>query len=1602
MANTAIQLKKSGQTGNVPSSLSHGEIALNYADGKLYYKNSSNVITYINNQDTFSTVNVGGNLILASSPTSTLSFEAGNNISLQTDVLTNKIIIATTGSATDSTARDNANAASSYANSSFAVANSGSLYANGAFTTANSAGSYANAAFIKANSAYASQNTTGSYANAAFLKANSALANSNNAIFDGNLNVTGKLTITESAGDEGGQLQLATAQTNSTLSGPIAIDIYQNKIRFFETTGSNRGAYIDLSTASGGAGTNLLAPPGGSVTSVGGATGAVSNTQLITGIQAVSSSYGITFDYVATANNGQGTNFKVGDDAWIGDYNAADSIKIKGQQNAANGYISFGSNNSSLGVAGSGQLTYGGNIVWHAGNDGTGSGLDADLLDGLNSTDLARVSAESYANAAFIQANAAFLVANTPNHVANSAALYANSAFAKANAAFNYANTLTTSSIANGTSNVAISSANGNITAAVAGNTVVTISANGISTSSSGGSGDILGANNIYSNNFIATTSANIAGINVVPYIQSVFTQANAAFLAANTPSATANSAATYANGAFTQANAAFTVANTDVTNVSVTAGQYGNTTTVPVITIAANGRITSVSNATISGGGGSGSYISNGTSNLYFAGANSSIVANVAGNTIVTITANGIVTSGVSGDITGANNITANSFITTGSGGNISGANNVFANTVNLTTSVIVSGLNVVPYIQSAFGTANAAFIAANTPSATANSAATYANGAFTAANSAGSYANAAFTVANTDVTNVSVTAGQYGNTTTVPVITIAANGRITSVSNATISGGGGSGSYIANGTSNVYFSGANILANVSGNTIVTITANGIVTSGVSGDISGANNITANSFITTGSGGNISGANNIYANNVIAANGITIAGVNALTYIQSAFGTANGAFTAANSAGSYANSAFTVANTDVTNVSVTAGQYGNTTTVPVLTIAANGRITAITNATISGGGSGSYIANGTSNVYFSGANILANVSGNTIVTITANGIITSSSTGSGDISGANNIYANNFIAVTSVSISGLNVSPYIQSSFTHANAAFAKANTGVANTANTANTANSASIANTSVYAKVTGVTTGVYYPIITDTTVTGQDTLHYSNNDFQMFAANNTFRATGNVWAGQWITVGTATATPVVNTTGHWIGQTISGTVDNYVRPVANSGALYANGAFAQANAAFIVANTPTHVANSAALYANGAFTQANAAFNYANTAITTSGGTITGSLNVSANVVIAGNLIVLGSEIVVNATTLEIDDSLIYLGGNNYTSDVVDIGIIANYNDGGNAHTGIFRDAVLKEWIFFKGYTPEVQSNNLINIADPSFAYANVWASYFKGNLIANTVTVSGNTTISGVTNLGPVANVRITGGTNGYVLSTDGAGNLSWVVQSGGGGGSGTDQTARDTANAAFIQANAAYAQANTGGGGGGSGSSIIAVDTFTANGTGNTYTLSYSTSTNNVIVNIDGVLQLKSAYAVSGSTLTLTGTPVVNAKVEVTTLTGTNLSYYNRTYTGDNTTVSFASTSGVSNVSLIVTENGVIQEPGVDYYISGANVVFTTAPSTGVKIGVRELASTAVVNADITPAFNQANAAFTKANTAVTTGKSIAMAIVFGG
>jgi hypothetical protein len=86
-------------------------------------------------------------------------------------------------------------------------------------------------------------------------------------------------------------------------------------------------------------------------------------------------------------------------------------------------------------------------------------------------------AASSYANSAFGKANTAAVAANTPSHVANSAASYANSSFARANNSLDANN-------------------GGTVTGTITATSFIT----------TGSFGNILGANTIYANNFVANT----------------------------------------------------------------------------------------------------------------------------------------------------------------------------------------------------------------------------------------------------------------------------------------------------------------------------------------------------------------------------------------------------------------------------------------------------------------------------------------------------------------------------------------------------------------------------------------------------------------------------------------------------------------------------------------------------------------------------------------------------------------------------------------------------------------------------------------------------------------------------------------------------------------------------------------------------------------------------------------------------------------------------------------------------------------------------------------------------------------------------------------
>ncbi len=150
----------------------------------------------------------------------------------------------------------------------------------------------------------------------------------------------------------------------------------------------------------------------------------------------------------------------------------------------------------------------------------------------------------------------------------------------------------------------------------------------------------------------------------------------------------------------------------------------------------------------------------------------------------------------------------------------------------------------------------------------------------------------------------------------------------------------------------------------------------------------------------------------------------------------------------------------------------------------------------------------------------------------------------------------------------------------------------------------------------------------------------------------------------------------------------------------------PLAVPTGAAANASYEVANSAF--AHTNTTLTHSQTVYGavNSVFGVANAGFDLANTKVSKSGDTITGTLS------IVGDLVVSGNTYQLNANTMSISDPLIYLAANNYSSDIVDIGFIANYvNTGGaNVHTGLYREHTDKEYYLFQGYDREPINNHI----------------------------------------------------------------------------------------------------------------------------------------------------------------------------------------------------------------------------------------------------------------------------------------------------
>jgi hypothetical protein len=268
------------------------------------------------------------------------------------------------------------------------------------------------------------------------------------------------------------------------------------------------------------------------------------------------------------------------------------------------------------------------------------------------------------------------------------------------------------------------------------------------------------------------------------------------------------------------------------------------------------------------------------------------------------------------------------------------------------------------------------------------------------------------------------------------------------------------------------------------------------------------------------------------------------------------------------------------------------------------------------------------------------------------------------------------------------------------------------------------------------------------------------------------------------------------------------------------------ATSGYGKANGAFDKANNANVTAQAAFDSGNSTLTYATAGFDKANAAnvlaqqaYDTANGKLSLSGGTITGSVNFTANVV--ADLINANSHIIGGAFNGDEEESSIKVNGHNYTSKLV----VADINDENIAQVLLHRHSTEWEPILASARsnsdtTEHVDVTNGQNVLS-IYGTGSAGADYkiFGGISIA----VDNGGTVSNTSSPGQIIFLTTPDGSvlpqSALVLANDATATFTSGVYAPAIIANGTDlsvfsQSAYDEANAANVLAQSAYNTANT--------------------------------------------------------------------------------------------------------------------------------------------------------------------------------------------
>ena len=365
-----------------------------------------------------------------------------------------------------------------------------------------------------------------------------------------------------------------------------------------------------------------------------------------------------------------------------------------------------------------------------------------------------------------------------------------------------------------------------------------------------------------------------------------------------------------------------------------------------------------------------------------------------------------------------------------------------------------------------------------------------------------------------------------------------------------------------------------------------------------------------------------------------------------------------------------------------------------------------------------------------------------------------------------------------------------------------------------------------------------------------------------------------------TGNVYSGGIFITGSAN------------GITFA---DGSVQTSAGASAATGAAAFTQANAAnqlansaYAQANAANSLAGSAYGQANAAFTQANAANQYANSAFAKANTVASDLANFSS--------LFAGMEVTQNTriTNAETQTQAAYDKANsaNVLAQAAFNAANTKFSSSGGTITG---DTVVTGNLTITGAT----------------VYANTENLTVKDNIITLNSNVTGAPSLSaGIeVNRGSSTNTKLlwSEANTAWEFTNDGTtyekiAGLTYVQAAFNAANTagGADTFARQTANAAFTQANtattlaqAAFNKANTS-------DAVLTstVDTFTGDGSTVAYTLSTTPATiNYTTAVIGGVTQPRSAYSVVGTTLTFTSAPANTQIIEVTTIGTSNTTLY---------------------------------------------------------------------------------------------------------